>query len=141
MGKKVFYTNKTKTIQYPGGVAVRPGDTRPVDEDFLPKAKEPFDAVEFLEGGVNELKKLVNLLSDAELAAVIQAELEGKNRSSLLDRLNAEVEEREFEAAQKVKFDELNALDDDDLQLKLLDESIGEEEKELVESILNSRGE
>jgi len=140
MSKKVMHQNNTNKIQYFGSVAVRPGDARPVDAHYLEGVQtSSFDVIEFLEGNVNDIKKRVNDLTDAQLSDAIISEIKGENRKSLLERLDQEVEQRQLDIATKVMTAQLELETTDDLQQMLLDDNNTDEDNALIQSILDAR--
>jgi hypothetical protein len=142
---KKMYTNNTDKIVYPGGLAIRPGDSRLVDECYFPKAQgdsqpELFNASEFIKPAVGEIVVLLATLPTEQLVEVVLAE-ESKNRprKTLLDAIADELEEREALAAKEIVEAELNEKDTEELQLMLLDEDNSDEDNALIHSVLDGR--
>lgn len=95
---KVPYTNNTANRMTVGGVAVRPGETRYIDETLHPDYKradaapsEPDDPVlELLDNSVKDIVPQLPELSDADFYRVWQGEEDGKTRSTLLEAFEEE---------------------------------------------------
>lgn len=89
---KVPYTNTTTAPQYVGPHLVQPGDTRMVDDTFLPPAAgaavvadEPESPLlSLLDGNVQEVAAALAALSDDDLAQIEAAETAGKTRKGVL---------------------------------------------------------
>lgn len=94
---KVPYTNNTTTAQYIGPLLIQPGDTRMVDDSFLPKEPtaatpaEPTDPVlALLDANVATVTSSIAALSDADLDRLETAEQNGKTRKGVLEAIAAQ---------------------------------------------------
>lgn len=96
--KKVPYTNNTANRMTIGGVAVRPGETRYIDETLHPDYRAaaapptaPTDPVlELLDNPIKDIVPQLPTLSDEDFIKVWQGEENGKTRSSLLKAFEGE---------------------------------------------------
>ena len=142
---KKMYTNNTDKIVYPGGLAIRPGDSRLVEECYFPNAKadhlpELFNASEFIKQAVGEIVVLLASLPTEQLFEVVLAEeSKSRPRKTLLEAIADELEDREASAAKEIVEAELSEKETEELQLMLLDEDNSEDDIELIQSVLDDR--
>lgn len=136
-----MYRNETKNIQYPGGLAVRPGEGRMVDACFCPDdGPELFKVEDILGLTVKKAIAEISNLSDEQLALVIEAEeATDKPRKSILDAYGDALESREIEFARTATLEHLESLEDSELQEKLLDDGYSDDDKALIQSVLDDR--
>lgn len=94
---KVPYTNTTNGPQYVGPLLIQAGDTRMVDQSFLPSAPEahaespPADPVlALLDANVSAVTGSIATLSDADLDRLEAAERDGKTRKGVLEAIAAQ---------------------------------------------------
>jgi|GEM_PF-1064639 len=129
--KKVPYHNPTNKTVHIGSVSVFPNQTRMVDEALLPKNNDSesgdspapkFNTIaELMDQNVDVIKKEVPHLGDDGLTQALDAELEGKNRKSVLDFVGNLIADRE-DAQKAAEFAEsLKEKTDEELQGLLLD--------------------
>lgn len=138
--KTKIIQNKTNKIIYPGGVAIRPGDSRPVPAHLLPEGEVvSFSLDAFFALSAKEITKKIPSLADENIYPVFKAELSDKNRSTVLEAIEKEAVERDIDLDFLSFKDELTILTDDQIQTYLLEESTTDEQKTLLEAELESR--
>jgi len=91
------YTNTGTTPIYIGPHLVQPGDTRMVDESFMPPegpaaaSDAPADPVlDLLDYKVADIAAALSALSDEDLARLESAENAGKTRKGVLEAIGAD---------------------------------------------------
>jgi len=93
---EIPYTNTKDHVVHIGTKAVRPGETRMVDESMLPDAHKrggeapPEPEQTLIDRPVKEIAEALPNLSDAELDELLAAEEAGKTRKSLLEAIARE---------------------------------------------------
>lgn len=109
--KRIPVHNNTAMQLYVGSSIVPPGDTRDFPESQVPAhlrpAPEPGpapaapenDRAALLDGNVNDVIEQFSVLTDSDLAVLIEMETEGKGRKTLLAALNDELSDRALDAA------------------------------------------
>lgn len=114
---KVPYTNTTDRIQHVGTVTLWPGDTREVDETLIdgrapakPAEPAPADPVlQLLDQSVEHVATAIRargedglpVITDAQLAALRQAEENGKTRKTMIGAIDEETVRRASERADR----------------------------------------
>ena len=136
---KIPYTNHTDKYQYPGGVCVPPGETRLVDEQFSRQPKA-FTVEDFLSQKPGEIKAKVSELDDEQLERTYLAESEGKNRKTVIEPLEAELDSRKAKQLYDEAVAELAELSDEQLQEELL-ACEDETRKAIIEQVIAERSE
>ncbi len=111
---KVPYRNDSKDPVYVGPVLIMPGGMRDVAETYIPRdhsvpddiddagVNEAAGLLDVLGGSVNDLTDALagvdedgnSLFSDEDLIHLISAEADGKNRSTALEAIQAEMFDR-----------------------------------------------
>ena len=139
--KKQMFRNNTKNIQYPGGLAVRPGEARMIDECFCPQDKpEVFKVEDILGLSVPKAIKEIPNLSESQLVLVIVAEeAMDKPRKGILDAFGDKLDLIQAEKATEMVVEHLETLEDSDLQEMLLDDEYSEDDKSQMQSVLDDR--
>lgn len=114
--------NDSANTRYVGGVAIQPGETKFIDRSLLPVASHQTPAApapQHTDDGISAaLRAIADLsvsalkhaieatgddgqpeIADDDLLLLLRAEEEGKNRSTAIDAIHAEMLERAAEAA------------------------------------------
>lgn len=152
MGKQVPYYNDTGKIQHIGSKTIFPGETREVDETYIPvklqkskkeevpKSEAPNPNAKLLmilDGKVSDITAKLGDYSDEQLDLLKQAEENGNTRSTLIAAIDEEKMSR-AQAAQEVEEfvkliaemdlaelqDQLETVKDDDGKVALINERI-----------------
>ena len=134
---KIPYTNHSDKYQYPGGVCVPPGETRLVDEQFAGQPKS-FTVEDFLSQKPGVIKSQVIDLNDEQLEQTYLAESEGKNRKTVIEPLEAELDSRKAKQLHDEVVAELYELTDEQLHEELL-ACEDETRKAIIEQVIAER--
>lgn len=112
MEKRIPVHNNTAMPLYVGGNIVPPGETRDFPESQVPPHLRPAPADEpkpgndhaaklavLLDGSVGDVIEQFSVMTDADLATLIELEEGGKTRKTLIAALNDELSDRALDAA------------------------------------------